>query len=450
MHESVYLASRGHTYLTSCIAPVFGLYVRGIPRLVLHCVHVGLLVLLLLWPFEPIVAYGVFCTTTLQIFSFPSRLPNHVALAWFLLLGLAVDHLLSAGGLIYLLNAQFNVCIVYLFSGFHKLNLRYISKKTSCGVLLVSQYIAQKRISAEINMDTVYYIAVPVIIVIEIFSPFLLCTGVIFGGVWLYLILLFLILLHAAFGFLAHVHFSILMISALTTFADADFSTLVRQPTAINWIAVMVITIAGILLGLAFGNHRPYRLKALSTANHALFGVVISGAACSCVALMFLDNPTQGGQFAIAVGGVTILVATGCLAMLPVVSAMAPYLGLKYDFSYSMFSNLRPDFWTHIVVKRNRPLRKIDYFSVRYIGTDYDQWLAFSRIFPEADRSVFHQNYLRDGIEELGCSKEMILVAGSDGEYRSTSAMRLETFGWGRLTVEPYALPVDGGAPYCN
>ncbi|MEV0201035.1 hypothetical protein [Nonomuraea sp. NPDC050691] len=91
MHETVYLSSRGWDHFVDDDAPVLGVSLRGPARVAAHVLFVAcalLAVVVPAWRWTPVL---VLAALSLLAASLPKRLPNHFAVAWFMLLAFSAD-----------------------------------------------------------------------------------------------------------------------------------------------------------------------------------------------------------------------------------------------------------------------------------------------------------------------------------------------------------------------
>src|SRR4051812_6158274 len=83
LHESVYVSSRGLAHVHDDLAPALALHVAPSARVVLHCVFVTQAALLCAGVASGWLLLGLLASLSGLIASFPRRVPNHLAVAWF-------------------------------------------------------------------------------------------------------------------------------------------------------------------------------------------------------------------------------------------------------------------------------------------------------------------------------------------------------------------------------
>src|SRR6266404_5656244 len=90
LHESVYLSSRGFRHFLDDFAPVLRLHLAPTGRIVLHLCFCTINVLVIAGPENLYLLVALLVTLSVLIASFPKRIPNHLPLAWFMLLALGL------------------------------------------------------------------------------------------------------------------------------------------------------------------------------------------------------------------------------------------------------------------------------------------------------------------------------------------------------------------------
>jgi hypothetical protein len=219
-----------------------------------------------------------------------------------------------------------------------------------------------------------------------------------------------------------------------------------------NGLQLMPVLI-GIPLGLLLGNHKPYRYSSVAKCNHAFFGLV-------CVAMVIHVSRSSAH-----VSGSDLIApalqqhpAIFCLVtLLFLFNGVAPYFGLKQDFSLAMFSNLRMDDWQHFVV--TRPLADL---SPRYVMVDSyssgvndpELTIQFETYFPDRDRQMFAIGYVLDILQKVELEHPdtvpfsvQVRHFGSETmcSYSSARPPRLRLRE--KISVFPYTLPCDSNVP---
>jgi hypothetical protein len=335
LHESVYLADWGFAYIQRSFAPVLGLRLTALGRTALHLVHAGVCIASIVVPTTETI-YGMIITLTLVIAAFPVRLSNHLIVAWFLMAGLAVKATPSYMVVI--------IAMVYFFAGFAKLNRTFLTSADSCGLyfarLLITIWgVGDFRDVRVVRLSSTWGIAVAELLV----AALLVDARTRYAG------FLIVLLLATLFGLLCHVHFSAVVIAALAAAVNPE--ALTPEPA---WAIAAVI---GGAIGFKLGNWRWYAHQRVAATNHICFGALIATSW-----LVAFHHPH--GKLIVATTEHLRLAAVVLLAAFAA-NCLSPYLGLKTAFSMTMFSNMRPDRWDHLIV--HRPLRR---FRVNYITFD--------------------------------------------------------------------------------
>src|SRR5258707_2936108 len=329
LHEFLYICNRGPDYISRCVAPVFGL--RLTPYL--HSlIHIFLIVaaasLLLTADARLLVVTLILLTVTLASYSI--RLPNHLLLTWFFFLIATVDFLRhNVITETTILGIRGLVVLTYLFAGFHKLNRDYFHRQSSCGIKMLSFYLGSNPSQRwKNNMVVVGGIWLPVIF--ETTIPILLLfeqTRII--GVLLAL------LLQTLFGLARNAHFSVVMCAGLTLFIPQ---------TTLSITNILVSSVLGVWIAYRYSMWKAYTFRFSALMLHTVFGVLVVYLVMSAISTIGIRlaavHPERFDWLAIS----TIFVVFA-------LNALSPYYSSKTEFSLAMFRNLRPDRWSHFVLK---------------------------------------------------------------------------------------------------
>lgn len=329
---------------------------------------------------------------SLLIACFPKRLPNHLIIAWFFLLAFTIDRTMIStptnGDIFAIGILQTLTPLIYLLAGLHKLNKDYFNQNISCGKCLFLLYILQKGLSPrKLHILFGNYI-IYLIVIVELLIPILLFfEESIFIGILLGFILAF------AFGFQAHVHFSLIMIAGLMSyFPDISLIYLIE-----NSQILVIYLIIGALIGYILGDHGVYKWSYLSRINHILFATI---------SIFLMSHLIQANALAVnlkiaafdlnSITFVSIVVAF-------ILNGLAPYIGYKFDFSLAMFSNLRPDRWNHYIIPRPLIQFKIRYLqicNITFYSTKEKEkeriLLKLSEMFPNTTTESYMIGYVSD------------------------------------------------------
>lgn len=354
LHESVYFSSKGFAHWRENIAPVLNLRLGAGLCELLHATNVISSVTLLFAPSIWFASAFSFTTLTLLIASFPKRLPNHLIVAWFILgecIVVKIIEPMSSGWIV--ANTQFSLGMVqittillYAIAGFHKLNSDYFSPKRSCGAGFVVHYLLQCGVRITRWPNYASYLGIYFVVIAEMALPILLVVDS-----WRFLGFLLAILLHVAFGFIAHLHFSVIMFAGIASFLPQQPLAELLFPSTF-FLGPLLI---GLPLGALVGNYRPYKYVFVARLNHILFGIVT----VSMVVYVFRN---VSGQLLILQSFNEHPVVFYIIMTAFILNGIAPYLGIKLDFSLAMFSNIRMDNWCHFLV-----LQPVCNLSPRYL-----------------------------------------------------------------------------------
>jgi hypothetical protein len=150
----------------------------------------------------------------------------------------------------------------------------------------------------------------------------------------------------------------------------AGLSTFVSAPvvadawSGLSYRVVALTTFFGLLLGLRLGVTSLCKHQGAARALQATFGAYSAAGALLCAHLLLsgarIDpvSPNSVGERV-----VLAVILTAFMA-----NAAAPYFGWKTEFSLTMFSNMRPDRWTHILAKQQPPrFASLAYITVESI-----------------------------------------------------------------------------------
>ncbi|MFG1680734.1 hypothetical protein ACGFNP_11240 [Nonomuraea sp. NPDC049269] len=321
----------------------------------------------------------------------------------------------------------------------HKLNRDFFDPMLSCGVGLPVHYLLQK--GAELERIPKSLRKAPyAIVVAEIGIPILLTNSDTQR-----VAIVAAMLLHYAFGILAHVHFSMMMIAALVSFRP-ELSSMDL------WLCLRshyLLLLLGMVMGWVLGNHVPYRWRALAIANHmsfsgvwlVLFWMIIAANASN----PFLVNG------AAPISGLAIF--TALFAM----NGLAPYFGLKTEFSFAMFSNLRLDRWTHWLFRRPRSRFQPRYLRViraesNNVRIDPGE---LSSELAGFDRNLYAIGFLCACIQASNRSRVGSVLWVEDGR-KCGKAFLISNSTYctlpfhERLSVFPISLPIAAEEPVCE
>ncbi|TGV01557.1 hypothetical protein [Flavivirga rizhaonensis] len=166
-----------------------------------------------------------------------------------------------------------------------------------------------------------------------------------------YVILISLLII--GFGYIAHIHFSIIMLGCLLSFSNEIAFHLNTQ----IWAIIVIISL---ILFRALGNYYNYLLPVLAKFNFLVFSVL-----STFLLYVVLENIYN---FKKDFSGILLVKPTSIpLIFLYVLNSLGPYLGVKYEFSFAMFSNLKYNCQNHFIIKRPLLKMKVRYFEIKKI-----------------------------------------------------------------------------------
>jgi hypothetical protein len=440
LHELLNICNRGHDYVSQCVAPVFGLKLNPFVHSVIHVLLV-------------IVAIGLSLTAdtrllppmllllTLTIASYSIRLSNHLVVGWFFFLTLTIDflrHGAITGASVFGIRGL--VLLTYAFAVFHKLNHDYFSSTSSCGVRLFRSYFTDS------------------------FANLWTQNLVVVGGIWgpviaegtIPILLLFdrtrivgvlsAICLHTLFGFARNTHFSVVMYAGLTVFLP---------PTVLSVPTVVIACALGAWIAFRYSMWKEYPMRTLALALHAVFGAIAGY-------MVVWTITTTGNSLDVAPQARVDWLVMSALFLLFALNALSPFYSSKTEFSLAMFSNMRPDRWSHLLVQRpRRHLHSNEYVEiVRMQGLPKlsscpRASLAYKlvRAFTPYEGRKYLKYYLVESIKNLQTQLAPdFFVELTDGKqhFRISSSSDLLKLKHRKISFMPAVIPSDPRAPYCN
>ena len=465
LHENTGLFTRGRSYFTTCFVPTLGLSLPPVGMMALHGSLIALCVTLLflpsLWMLYPL----LFALLSLLVASYSLRLSNHLILAWFIGLLLCADLLFQTPerrGVLptafFLSGVQILVIVTYLLAFLHKLNREYLSPEISCGSFLGCVYLEHRvNIRHPGLLKLQGLLSIYAVMALEVIVPVLLLfpTTRPLG-------LVLAVLLHLPFGLLVHVHFSAMMYAALSTFvAPGDWPRILAASFAFTRLKLVMYLLLGLYLGHRFGGYA-YRYRLPAYLHQLFFGVYFF--AVFAVSLTVLrGGPLRTFSWGDPISRTLLLLVTAAYLF----NGLGPYLGLKTNFSFAMFSNLRPIPWQHHLWPANwRPFGLDHYVRIESIEglppitrqiygdsaktaleklTQKEQWIYTEYFFHEALRLLCRTS----------STVPTIRVVYTKGDVRhefrdyaaETSAAPPKYL---RLSLFPYTLPLDPAVRHCD
>ncbi len=466
LHENTGLFTQGRAYFTTCFLPTLGLNLSRRGMIALHGGLVSLCLVLLvrpaLWELYPLLLLAL----SLLIASYPLRLSNHLVAAWFMGLLLCLDLLFQAPerrGLsptpFFLSGVQIVVGLTYALAFLHKLNPEYLSPCMSCGSYLGREYLEYRvNIRHPGLLKIQGFLSIYAILALEGIIPLLFLFPATRP-----LGILLAVLLHLPLGLLVHVHFAAVMYAGLSAFvAPGDWPRLLASAFALSRTRMALYLLLGLYIGHRFGGYG-FKRRVPAYCHQLFFGVYFLAALAVSLALLHA-GPLRA---TFAWGGPNQRALLLLLTSAFLLNGLAPYLGLKTNFSFAMFSNLRPDPWSHLLwPARWRPLGAGRYIRIESIeglpdiaGGDWGEVLtsALERL-GQPDQWQYTDYFFHEGLR-LFCRTAqptpIIRVVYMQGGRRhevqdyaremSERPPRLL-----RLGLFPYTLPLDPAVRHCD
>ncbi len=465
LHENTGLFTRGRSYFTTCFLPTFGLSLPPRAMIALHGSLIALCAALLvrpsLWPLYPLLLLDL----SLLIASYSLRLSNHLVAAWFMGLLLCLDLMFQTParrGLaptpFFLSGVQIVVGLTYLLAFLHKLNPEYFSLRMSCGSHLGREYLEYRvniRHPGLLNIQE--FLSIYAILGLEILIPVLLLfpqtrpLGLVLA-----------VLLHLPLGFLVHVHFSTLMYAGLSAFvAPGDWPRVLAATFALSRTKLVLYVLLGLYLGHRFGGYG-YTRRLPAYLHQLFFGVYF--LAVFAVSLTLLHGGPLRTTF--SWGGPAQRALLLALTLAYLLNGLGPYLGVKTNFSFAMFSNLRPLPWRHLLWRASwRPLDLARYVRIETIeglpeATEVQGEMpgfVLERL-GQYDRWQYSDYFFHEGLQLLCRAAPSPLVIRIvytlNGRRHETQDYAREAAAHPprplRLGLFPYTLPLDPNVRHCD
>ena len=420
LHELIYFADQGVSHFTDDLAPVFGLHLKPSMRMAAHLILCSAALSMNFPDVRAAAAPVTLFALSVVILSFPRRLANHLLVAWFMLLAITFIGILRSDECGVRVFFSMLTLLIFFLAGFHKLNRAYLAPRTSAALALVIWYLIQRGFVWGVGaIMRLRWIIVVSAVVAELAVPALVlapATAII--GILTALTLVFV------FGCLGHAHFAVIMMAGLSAMMPAPVQLCSPLSVGVEFSAVFA--------AMALGNSRAYRARYLMLTNYAAFG-----ACAGHVLVRLITYSRAGSSLHVLADGLPV---TGWLLLaLFLVNGLAPYLGVKLDATMAMFSNIRPDERTHLIVRRPLKLLMPRYYLRPEPGhhTDLadDARRVFESLFTGPTDEVYSAYYLRESVRLLSAAN------------RSPVALTASDVGTG-APVEFSGGPAAGGAPW--
>ncbi|WP_035792318.1 hypothetical protein [Kitasatospora mediocidica] len=470
-HELLYLTRDGEEYLRRCFVPTLGLRLGSRAHYALHVAFMAVCAWMAVQPSAVAAHLAVFVLLVLVIASYSLRVSNHLVLGAFMLAAvLAADGLRAAGGseqqsrALVIVSVQWLMIITYLAAFTHKLNRSFLSLDGYAGTFAAfmcwdrgvqAPWLVQLARRYAVVSTLVYELGIPVLLMV----PQTRYTGVLAG-----------IVFHFGLALLGIVNFSAVMYAGLAAFLPTALSSSWPVPHSATGFAVAGV-VACVMVWLITprraNRQLPYRHRGVAWVIQTCFGLLTAWFVVEIV--QALTGPSAWHPGSPDAGGAWP--AAAVLLALYTVNGLAPYLGLKTEFSMTMFSNLHCKDWNHLVFPGRWRLWQL----ARYLCVDSVEGLPGADEIDRADgaaelaRTVLSQPqdyeyrpyFFFEALERV-CraatrpAEVTVAVRYRGRSYTVTArggtgaeSLRPEGFPrWWRLNLFPFVLPTSTSAPH--
>lgn len=470
MHETLYLCRDGSDYLRRSFLPTLGLRLAPRAHMALHLTFIGVCAWLTFapqtWWLYPVLLVLI----SLVIASYSLRVSNHLVLSWFMLLALCAATLLQgpdgrgAHASDFLQLCVQGLCILtYFFSFLHKLNSDYVSVRHSCATQLGEFYCWDRKIEHKGAVRAVCLFSIygtlavegllPVCLLVPQLIPFGLFLGLMF---------------HFTLGLLGIINFSTVMYAGLLTFlTEPALARVAGEVAALGW-PVVVLCSAPFLLAVWLltprhaNRHCPYVKRWPAWVLQSVFGLVSALLLLGC---FFVLRAGQVESASWASLGSTERLLLVFILLAFVLNGLSPYLGLKTEFSFAMFSNLRAEPWRHLLLPASwRPFDLSSYVQIERLeglpdGSQVEETSATRMVlflFSQTESHRFSSYFFREGIRLLRRAAapppriravftergRRFEIDDFDGSFDNGWLTRL------RVNLFPFIMPLDPDAPH--
>ena len=465
IHDALYVSRDGVRHLSSGFLPVLGLRLSKPAKLALHA---GLFLCcgaLIFAPSDTRLYPVLLGLIVVKIASYPLRLSNHMILAGFISALLTLSIFFGArsgeaaplGQSIVIAGVCGFILMLYGFAFFHKLNAEYIDLPRSCGTAFVDFFCQDRAITAPRLVSAYRYFGVFGTLIIEAILPVLL-----FFEETRAIGFLAAILFHYVLGLMGIINFSMFMYAGLIAFlpqAALENSLALAHHEPWAQAALTASTLAIVAISAWW---TPRRAAPNCPYRHRWAAWIIQiGFAALTAALLFAGAVWMTSGYA-ETGGWAEWPWSARLALAAILAAfllngLSPYIGAKTEFSFAMFSNLRVEPWTHLLVPgRWRPLRPQPYIEVKAIhglptaaavAGDPGAELALE-VLSRPKHFFYSRYFFREALLKLRCfvpSGEPISVDYMEnGRHRRIEDVGAERLGRClRITRFPFVMPRD-------
>jgi hypothetical protein len=371
VHELLYVTRDGGEYLRRCFVPTLGLQLSTHMHCTLHLTFMSACVWMTLWPSSRPAHLVVFLFLSLVIASYSLRVSNHLVLGWAaLVVILASDGAVLLGaapaesGALLILGVQGLTILTYVLAFAHKLNSDFVSVPDSYASQFAAFVCWDRGVPWPWFVRLLQWYSVVSTLIIEFTLPVLLLVPQTrpIG-------LLVAVAFHFSLALLGIVNFSAVMYAGLAAFLPlADQATWPAHTQV--WTAGTVVTY-GLAVAMVWlvtprraNWNLPYHHRRAAWIIQTWFGLLTGWFATQ--AFQFLGQPSSAdGRYGFGDLGATWPVLALVLVCY-LANGLAPYVGVKTEFSMAMFSNLRCKGWNHLVF----PARWRVFDGAHYIVVD--------------------------------------------------------------------------------
>ena len=277
---------------------------------------------------------------------------------------------------------RIELCILYFFTVFHKLNVSYFQVDLSCAAKLHLEINDRLPIMPE--AEWALHSAIYGTLIIEIAIPLLLMfRRTCVAGVFLGMLFHGLLALHSHMGLFS---FSSTMMALFTTFLPVNIAGALKQGEPFRKVWRWGLVGFGSLLAVwVFRNVLPLELDFEELLRRNIWKVGFIGyyiyLAIGLV-LFFRAQKKARNDIQEAVGSWRTHPALIVFPLILIINGFGPYIGLKTQTSFSMFSNLQTENGktNHLIMPAGIQLTNWQYDFVEIIGSnDPDLALAHDR-----------------------------------------------------------------------
>ncbi|MES2874036.1 MAG: hypothetical protein V4708_09960 [Bacteroidota bacterium] len=317
---------------------------------------------------------------------------------------------------------RFEVLILYFFAVFHKLNSDFLDPQVSCASVLLE---AQNKFNWPIRSE-LFALAGYFTLVIETIIPLLLCfkktrkSGILIG------VLFHSVLAYSSYN--GYFDFSSMMFALYFLFADRPLSFFIAQKySQLKSVQLfesfsftkLAVTFFTIVVSLGFLHFLVRLFPEFPDFNLYIFWLTYNLVFLYLFVKYYMMKPESESTRYFSTPAIAFLI----MPIMVFINGMSPYLGLKTESSYSMFSNLRTEggVSNHYLIPANY---QIFNFQKEYVELISSSDAFLQKAANEKSRMVlfhFHRYLLAKKpakVEYLLNGKKEVYVASGTGTTR--------------------------------